>query len=182
MTLARLALPTILGFAALATTIVLSTRNADAAPQGDKTSKDAVISRVEGFLSGLSETSKRTALIDKMCEGGPIDGLKQNKEKISELADTEITRFGQPVGGADGIALAEEKVISNFFCARTYVVRLDRGPSVWHVLLYNGNKGWGVSELGIAPNAHCLIDTWRDFTVVPVRQNTPQAAPASGTR
>ncbi|MBI3820053.1 MAG: hypothetical protein HY286_15270 [Planctomycetes bacterium] len=181
----RIAIPSFLIIGAFALALGLSTRHADAAPQGDKITKDAVTARVEAFLTNLNETTKRADFIAKMCEGGPIDGLKPNQSKISELADAEIQRYGVPAPGADGIALADEKNISNFICARTYVIRCDRGPSVWHFMLYNGSKGWGVYEMGISPNAHCLIPTWRDFNFVPVRDKNsgpPQPANANGNR
>lgn len=178
---ARIALPTCLGIAALATAVVLATRNVDAAPQAEKATKDAVTMRFEAFLSNLGDTTKRTELISKMCEGGPIQGLAPNQQKISQLADAVINNYGLPMPGADSVVLAEEKNVSTFFTARTYVVRCEQGPSVWHVLVYNSAKGWGISELGIAPNAHCLIPTWRDFTVMPApKTGTP--APAGANR
>lgn len=182
MNLCRIAVPSLMGLGALALTLTLASQNAGAAPQGEKVTKDNVTARVEAFLNNLGETTKRGDLIAKMCDGGPIEGLKPNQTKISELVDAEVNRYGIPMVGTDSVALAEEKTISNFFSARTYVVRCERGPSIWHVLLYNGAKGWGVYELGIAPNSHCLIPTWRDFNVVPVRQNTPTPANAGANR
>ncbi|MFN0206184.1 MAG: hypothetical protein ACKVS6_07705 [Planctomycetota bacterium] len=180
---ARIALPTCLGIAALATAVVLATRNVDAAPQAEKATKDAVTMRFEAFLSNLGDTTKRTDLISKMCEGGPIQGLMPNQQRISALADAVVKEFGLPMTGADSVVLAEEKNVSTFFTARTYVVRCEQGPSVWHVLFYSGSKGWGISELGISPNAHCLIPTWRDFPMI--QQQQPKAAnpaPAGANR
>lgn len=182
MKLTRLAIPTVLGVAALSISIILATRNVDAAQGGgEKATKDAVTSRIEAFLANIGDTTKRGEFISKFCEGGPIEGLQPNQLKINSLANTEISRYGVPMPGGDCVSVAEEKNISNFFTARTYVVRCERGPSVWHVLLYNGAKGWGVSEVGIAPDAHCLIPTWRDFTVVPVAAK-PQPSNAGGNR
>lgn len=177
----RILLSALLGGAAAAIAVFAVVQNVHAAAQGTKAEgPDAIANNVRAFLSSLGETTKRAELISKMCEGGPIEGLKPNQDKIAEFANSEVTRYGLPVGGADSVVVAEEKVISTFLVARTYVVRCERGPSVWHALLYNGAKGWGVHELGIAPNSHCLINSWRDVNYLPVmRPSTPQGQPAN---
>jgi len=187
MTLSRFAIPTFLGLSALGAVAFLTTREAAAAPQGDRTatgqaaaglSKKDLCDRIEQFLLGLDDTNRRSELITKMLAGGPMEGMATPTQQISNLTDMLMRDGGVPTGGVNGIALAEEKSVGDFMLFRSYMVRGEKGPMAWQFILYQYPKGWGVLAVNPSP-AISVFPQWREFKVVqPPRQN-PQAQPAN---
>ncbi len=171
----RHAVPTLLGLAAIAASFLLTERSlATATPSLQAATREDVTQRIEKFLANVGDTQNRDTLVASLVAGGPIEGLAPNVAKIGQLADIMIKEAGLPLGGASAVALADEKNVGEFLTARTYVVRGERAPMVWQFMIYNGAKGWCVQELGVSPNAHCVLPSWRDMQLI--QQQAPRAA------